>query len=314
MVKQLNVLSTFSGAGGMDIPFHADPRFNVVAHCEINKHCDAVLRYNFSTPNLGDINKLDIEALDDLDMVIGGFPCQNISIQGKQEGLAGNKSGLFFRLMDIVEAKKPKFVLLENVKNLLSINKGADFEIINGIFEELGYKLYSRLFDSSEYGTSQQRVRVFMFAVRNEINGFGESNPLDAVEGTQNGKGKTPAIIAWSKSTRANHVDFRIRQDGLINTLTTGKGCRGASTGNMVIYDNTVRELSPNECEYLQGWPMSWTEAGHYIEDDKLVTKTIPKAQRYKMCGNGVHTGVVEAIKNEIFGSAIDPVIIKCEA
>lgn len=285
----IKVVSMFTGGGGLDLMFHKSKNFDVVAHSEINKFASGVLDYHHpNVPNLGDITTIDPGDVPEHDMLIGGFPCTDISTQGKQKGIkAGKKSGLYSYMLPIIDKHKPKYLLFENVKNLLSKQMEQDLLYVKRTIASRGYKFKIIQLDSSNFRTKQQRIRIFIVGVRKDIQ-VRKSDFEYALGRSYQGK-NFPLVgscnyISWSKSTRKEHTDYRIREDGLINTLTTGAGCKGASTGTIVRDGNTIRNLDPRECEHLMYWPTDHTRYG--IIGGKKVE--ISKSQRYRICGNGV--------------------------
>lgn len=297
-MEKLKVFSVFSGAARLDSTFMEDDNFEVVGFSENDKWASSLLEFQHpNINNYGDITKSQSWDIPKMDVLIGGFSCQGFSTQGKQTGLEHLKSGLFNFIPSLIKRAKPKYVLLENVTGLLMKNMEEDFEHIKKSIKAEGYSFSYRVQDSSFYGTAQQRCRVFILCVREDINQIGESDSL--YERSKQSKIKAPKgieIISFSKSTRNKHTDYRYRTDGLINTLTTGVGCQGASTGTMVVEGKKVRKLSPIECEKLQCWPKDWTKFG-IIGGLKV---NIPNNQRWKIIGNGVCSPVVVPFKEEI--------------
>lgn len=296
---KINVFSIFSGVGGLDSVFLNDTdNFNCIGFSEIDKNASAVLKYNHpDVPNWGSVERLEDKFLPHFDLLIGGFPCTGISTQGKQEGLENEGSGLFRVIPKILKRQQPRYALLENVKNLLSKQMENDFEHIKKEIEEAGYNFSYRLQDSSHYGTPQQRVRVIMLCVRKDLKPFGKSDSLYEVKQRCTVKeNPLKQYVSYSKSTRKEHTDYRIREDNLINTLTTGNGCKGASTGTMVIQGDQVRNLKPIEGEALMTWPKNWTKYG-MVDGKKVKMKD---AARYKMIGNGVASKCIAPFRKHI--------------
>lgn len=304
-MKKILVSSYFSGCGGLDKLFMEDDDFSIQHFSEIDKHPSAVLKYHHpDTPNLGDISKINVEGLKETDVLLAGFPCTGVSTQGKQEGKGNKKTKLVEFLYPIVKQTKPKFIILENVKNLLSTQMKELYNEVKTEIEKQGYYCYTETKDSSEYGTSQQRIRVIMYFVRKDFKASRKSYHDDGVKRNFKVKSfkrclsKNNTYISWSKSHRKEHLDFRIREDGLINTLTTGGGCVGASTGTIVMLpDGSTRYLTPEECEGLQTWDRNHTKYGLC---DKGQRYEIPDGARYRMCGNGVPSNITIEHKEEI--------------
>jgi DNA (cytosine-5)-methyltransferase 1 len=154
----------FSGIGGFDLGFER-AGFRIAWCIEFDKAAQAVLRKRFPRAKIyGDIREVDALELERVDVICGGFPCQDLSIAGKRAGLAGSRSGLFHDAIRIVRAIKPAIVLLENVPGLLSSNQGHDFAIV---LRELGEgwpcaEVAWRVLDSQYFGVAQRRRRVFI--------------------------------------------------------------------------------------------------------------------------------------------------------
>lgn len=142
---------------------------------------------------LGDIvnytaDELNIEQLPDFDLLTGGFPCQTFSMMGKQAGFNEDRGQLFFRIIDILKVKKPRYVLLENVKNLRTHDKGRTFLRIKKELENLGYTVISDVFNTADFHLPQTRNRVLIFATLDnlsseQIDKFSASNVAALFDG-----------------------------------------------------------------------------------------------------------------------------------
>ena len=167
---EVRVFSTFTGIGGTELLL--DDRFKVVGHCEIDKYASDVLRYNFpDIPNFHDVTKIvDRDDIPEFDLLIGGFPCQAFSIAGLRKGFDDEKGRgqLIYNIFDILKKHRPKYLCLENVKGLLSHNKGDSFEAILEFLSKLGYNLDFEVVNSKHFGLAQNRERVFIIGVLNE--------------------------------------------------------------------------------------------------------------------------------------------------
>jgi len=182
------IFSTFTGAGGLDIGFHGDfdflgkhfPKLNfeTVKALEINKDACKTLENNkkyFANTEVinADITTVNPQdyANEDYDVLLGGFPCVTFSIVGKQVGLKDDINGkLYESFVGFVEKLRPKVFLAENVKGILSANKGEAIKIITKKFEDTGYKLKVQLVKFVEYGVPQLRERVLFIGIRDDIN------------------------------------------------------------------------------------------------------------------------------------------------
>lgn len=156
----MTYFSTFSGVGGFELALAGH---TCVGWSEIDSYASSVYRYRFPDhPAYGDITAIDAASLPDFDLLVGGFPCQDLSVAGKRAGLAGKRSGLFYDVVRILDAKKPAWFLLENVAGLLSSNGGRDMGTVLGALVDCGYGVAWRVLDSRFAGVPQRRRRVFL--------------------------------------------------------------------------------------------------------------------------------------------------------
>ncbi len=156
--------SFFSGVGGLDLGFER-AGIETVSVSEIDPYANAVLAERFpDAPNLGSITEVDANDIPEADIWSGGFPCQDLSVAGKRAGFAGKRSSLAFTFLDLVEQRRPRWLVLENVPGLFSSNKGADFGRLLYEMEQLGYGVSWRTLDARYFGVAQRRRRVFLVA------------------------------------------------------------------------------------------------------------------------------------------------------
>ena len=175
----LKVLSLFSGIGAFEKALdNLEVPYELTAFCEFDKY--AVKSYCAihnvdESKNLGDITKVDESTLPkDIDILTYGFPCQDISISGKQKGMFNDdgsltRSGLFFEALRIIEATKPKIAIAENVKNLVSKKFNAQFQVVLASLDHAGYNNYYQVMNSKDFGVPQNRERVFIVSIRKDI-------------------------------------------------------------------------------------------------------------------------------------------------
>lgn len=160
------VASFFAGIGGFDLGCER-AGMEVVFQCEINTFCHKVLKKHWpNIPLQKDIKTLNADEIPYANIWCGGFPCQDVSLanQGKRKGLKGERSGLFYTYAELVKAKKPEWLIIENVPGLLNSHDGADFRILLQTLDELGYGISWRVFDAKYFGTPQRRRRVYIVA------------------------------------------------------------------------------------------------------------------------------------------------------
>lgn len=176
-------LELFAGIGGFRQAIETLCRdFDMVSEnvgfSEIDSYAIKTYKANFDTENeveMGDIvsfvqDKTNVENLKDFDLLTGGFPCQSFSMMGKQKGFNDMRGNVFFQILEIIKIKKPKYILLENVKNITSHNKGETFKIIVESIKNAGYPyVYTDVFNTREFSLAQTRNRVYIFASRKKM-------------------------------------------------------------------------------------------------------------------------------------------------
>lgn len=175
----MKILSLFSGIGAFEKALNQlNVKYELVNYCEIDKYASKAysLIHNVSeNMNLGDITKVDTSKLPkDIDLITYGFPCQDISLAGKQQGMFNDdgsktRSGLFFEALRIIEDTKPKIAIAENVKNLVSKKFNAQFQAVLQSLEEAGYNNYWKVLNAKDFGIPQNRERVFIVSIRKDI-------------------------------------------------------------------------------------------------------------------------------------------------
>lgn len=167
----MNLISLFSGAGGLDLGFQlAD--FRIIIANEIDTKICPTFRANFPDVHLieGDIRKLSPSDFpDDIDGIIGGPPCQSWSEGGKQLGLDDERGKMFLTYIDFIQAKLPKFFVIENVKGILSDKHFLTFKKMLDQLKDGGYVVHYQLMNAMDYHVPQERYRVFVVGIRNDI-------------------------------------------------------------------------------------------------------------------------------------------------
>lgn len=168
------VVSLFSGAGGMDLGFE-NVGFNIVWANDFFKEAVESYKKNISKNVIyGDITKIpSSEIPDDVDLVIGGFPCQGFSVANTKRSMKDKRNFLYKEMLRIIKDKSPKFFVAENVKGLLSMENGKIFNMIKEDFESIGYKVDARLLNAAEFGVPQARERLVIIGNR-----LGIENPF----------------------------------------------------------------------------------------------------------------------------------------
>ncbi len=180
-MEKIKVASLFCGCGGMDLgiiggfsylgkEYKKNP-FEIVYAVDNDEYCTKIYNDNFTHKCVvNDVRNIKIEEMPQFDMLIGGFPCQSFSISAQNPPRLGYKDErgmLFFEMVKILKERQPRFFIAENVKGILSANKGKAFPMIMKEFRDAGYTVVHKLLNASEYGVPQKRERVIIIGFRN---------------------------------------------------------------------------------------------------------------------------------------------------
>lgn len=251
----MKVLSLFSGIVAFEKALdRLEVSYELVNYCEIDKY--AAKAYSMihgcsEEKNLGDITKVDTSKLpSDIDLTTYGFPCQDISLAGKQRGFEAEgertRSGLFFEALRIIEDVKPRIAIAENVKNLTSKKFKKEFDIVLSSLEQAGYNNYLRVLNAKDYGIPQNRERVFIVSIRKDVdNGMFEfPDPFelelrlkDMLENEVDEKYYLSQELTEKIRYRLGDKEYNllggmqknqsVKEDGISTTLTSSMGAGG---------------------------------------------------------------------------------------
>jgi len=295
------VASLFAGIGGFDRAFEF-ANANVVAQCEIDPFCRAILRRHWPKVALfEDIKEIVPDELPAADIWTAGFPCQDVSLaRGNhgRSGLNGNHTSLFFELIDLVEAKPPKVILLENVVGLLNSHNGCDFAIILRELTKHGYAVSWRVLNARYFGTPQSRSRVFMVAWGGDYR-RALASLFEHVPGAKVGAERAGFITPYT------HVKTGaiVPEIAYCLAATSGRHTGNDWARSYVSYKDGVRRPTPSESERLQGFPAGWTIPG---EDYRAPARGLD-SERYRATGNAVAVPVVRWIAERVVKAAAQP-------
>lgn len=165
----MKVVSLFSGAGGFDLGF-IQAGHEIVWATDFNKDCAETYRYNIGNHFvLDDIRNISTNQIPDCEIVIGGFPCQGFSQANMKRDINDERNTLYREFVRVVKDKQPKYFVAENVRGLLSIDKGEAIKVIVNDFQNIGYKVNYRLFNAADFGVPQNRYRVIIIGIRNDV-------------------------------------------------------------------------------------------------------------------------------------------------
>lgn len=256
--------SLFSGIGGFDLGLEL-AGLQCKWQCELNDFAIKILERHWpNVKRFKDVRDVNGRNAATVDVIVGGFPCQDLSIAGRRKGLAGEQSGLWFEFYRILKDMQPKLVVIENVPGLLSSNDGRDFAIILRGLVGIGYGVSWRIFDSQYFGVAQQRRRLFI------VGSFGN--------------GRSAQILF--EPQKSTVLPIKVAQ--VSSTILTKYGQRWDDSETLIDEGGTrIRKLTPTEVEKLQGFPIGWTSG----QSD---------SRRYHQLGNAVTVPVIKWIGERI--------------
>lgn len=280
MAKKYKFIDLFAGIGGFHLAFD-----NVGGKCvwvsEWDKYARQTYEANFKDkePQLfndnnfvGDITKVDPIDIPDFDILTGGFPCQPFSQAGKKKGFEETRGTLFFDIVKILDAKRPKAFFLENVRGLINHNNGETLETIRRVIEdELGYSFHYKLIKASEYGLPTHRPRLYMVGFRDKDIPFEFPKPIPLRF--------TLSDVLGGKTEK--EVGYTLRVGG------RGSGMNDRRNWDTYRVDGEIRRLTAKEGAKLMGFP-----------DDFVFP--VSETQAMKQLGNSVAVPAIQATANEV--------------
>ena len=324
---KLRVLSLFSGIGAFEMALrNIEIDYELVNFCENDKY--AIKSYCAihgvdENLNLGDITKVSIENLPkDIDLITHGSPCQDFSVAGLQRG--GDKgsetrSSLMWNTVEIIKHCKPKYVIWENVKNVLSKKHKHNFDKYLKTLELLGYTNYWKVLNAKDYGVPQNRERVFVVSILGEHKPYEFPKPIklekrlkDILEieiddkyylsekvqkrfkQTKSDNGENSIIGTTAPEFRTiGQRDLVYSKEGIMGTLVATDYKQPKQILETIQGDTSIRKLTPRECFRLMGL--------NDKDIDKIQMTKISDTQQYKLAGNSIVVPVLEEIFKNLF-------------
>ncbi|NOT46347.1 MAG: DNA (cytosine-5-)-methyltransferase [Acidobacteria bacterium] len=308
---KFSFIDLFAGIGGIRLAYH-----NLGGRCvfssEWNKFAKVTYERNFGEVPFGDITSFDEKGIPDHDLLVAGFPCQPFSIAGvskkaalgRQHGFLDKTQGtLFFDIARILREKRPKAFMLENVKNLLSHDKGKTFAVIAGTLDDLGYSITYKVLDGKHF-VPQHRERIFIVGFRSDVAPSNEfefpqlegipKRLIDILEPSPESKYTLTAHLwnylqgyAAKHKAKGNGFGFGMTDlEGISRTLSA----RYYKDGSEILIPQAgkgPRRLTPRECARIQGFPDSFQIP-------------VSDTQAYKQFGNSVVVPLVQAVGEKI--------------
>lgn len=307
----LTVASFFAGVGGIDLGFEK-AGFKTIYANEFDNYAADTFELNFDvTVDRRDINTVPAEDIPNFDVMLAGFP---FSIAGYRQGFNDEqgRGNLFFELVRILKAKKPRIAFFENVKNLVSHDNGNTFRVICSELDKLGYKYLFQVMNAADYGNiPQNRERIYIVAFRDKEDyadfDLPKSIPLETsikdvidfdskvddkfyytaeknkfFDELKENMTKSDTTYQWRR------VYVRENKSNLVPTLTANMGTGGHNVPLILTNSKEIRKLTPRECFNVQGFP----------KDYKLPEQS--NGRLYKQAGNSVTVPVIERIAKNI--------------
>jgi len=279
-MKKHKLISLFSGCGGLDLgllggfsylgKYYAKNPFEIILSNDINEKAILTQKYNF--PNIhaicGDVTQLIQDELPTADILIGGFPCQDFSLAGKQKGLAVERGNLYKAMVSALVKVQPKVFLAENVKGLLLWQQGLAIQTIVQDFAACGYTVQFKLLNAADYGVPQTRERVIIVGIRNDMaKTFVWPKPTHSnvpMSGLPKWVSAQEAISDLEDETvaskLANHQYSKAKKNNgqgnkIIDAMRPAPTMRAEHHGNIEFHYALPRRLSAREAARIQSFP-----------------------------------------------------------
>lgn len=304
---EFRFIDLFAGIGGIRIPFQ-ELGGKCVFSSEWDKFSQKTYHANFGEVPAGDITKISTDDIPDFDILLGGFPCQPFSQAGLHKGFEDTRGTLFFEIERILNEKRPKAFLLENVKQLKGHDKGRTFRVIMQHLKALNYHAEAKILKAADFGVPQIRERIYIIGFDKEHFDIPDDYhfPFPEPTGIQTRVGDILEQSVDKKYTISDKLweghqrrkkENRLKGKGFGYSLfneespyTSTISARYYKDGSEILIeqkDSNPRKLTPRECARLQGFP-----------EDFIIP--VSDAQAYKQFGNSVAVPVVRAIASII--------------
>lgn len=315
----IDVLSLFSGCGGLDLGFEQVGDYHTVWANDFKHEACESFRMHFGNV----IREGDIEAIDpyndhtipNCDLILGGFPCQDFSIIWKQPGLNGSRGNLYKSFLRFVDAKKPKAFVAENVKGILTANgKKAIKQIIEDFQNiEPGYVVIPHLYDFANYGVPEYRERVLIVGIRSDT-GFDFHHPRPT---HGNGEGLLPFVTVGDAFKDVEKVPFnnehlkiKARTEKVISLIPEGGNFTSIPQDSPYYVKGMISHVyrrvkldEPSKTIIAQGGGGTW--GYHYPENRPLTNRERARIQSFP--DDFVFYGSTTEVRRQI-GNAVPPV------
>jgi DNA (cytosine-5)-methyltransferase 1 len=286
------VISLFAGCGGMDLGFrggftslgrrYAKNPFKLVWANELNEAACRTYKRNIGKHiHQGDIWHLIDQMPDQADVVIGGFPCQDISVNGKGAGVAGARSGLYRAMVEAIGRAKPKVFVAENVKGLLMKHHADALKQVLTDFKALGYNVSYQLYHAADYGVAQTRERVIIVGTAPEIPLFKAPSPVCELKDYITARQAIHDLAELPENEDINHVWSRANRspeqgDRRLIADRAGYTIRAECHGNIQWHYELPRRISMREAARIQSFPDDFVFDAKLRETERQIGNAVP--------------------------------------
>jgi DNA (cytosine-5)-methyltransferase 1 len=308
--NKLRMIDLFAGTGAFTHAFEQTGKVTCVFANDMVEWSKKIYDENFTHKlTLEDLNSVKLQNIPPHDILTGGFPCQPFSIAGKQEGFDDKRSNVFWKILEIIDHHKPRCVILENVKNLVSHDDKKTFETIIKNLTDRGYHIRTKVLDTAEItGIPQHRERIYIVCIKDKniydkftldfpaiqkraLSTMFTSDAVDAkyyyTEASSTWPLVTEAVTKQNTIYQYRRVYVRENKSNECPTLTANMGGGGHNVP-IILDSKGIRKLTPRECFTFQGFPQSYKLPA--LSDTHL----------YKLAGNAVSVPVVKLIANRL--------------
>lgn len=290
--EKIKVISLFSGCGGMDLGFlggftflgkkYAKNPFEIIWANDFNAAaCRTYARNIGNHIHHGDIWKQVDNMPQEADIVIGGFPCQDISVNGKGAGVDGKRSGLYRAMVEVVSRTKPKVFVAENVKGLLMKHNARSLERVLTDFKALGYDVTFQLYHAADYGVPQTRERVIIVGTRPDVPKFIPPKPTLSKDKHITAQQAIDDLADVPENESLNHVWSRANKSGeqgnrRLIADRPGYTIRAECHGNIQFHYQLPRRISMREAARFQSFPDNFIFDAKLRETERQVGNAVP--------------------------------------
>lgn len=321
--QKMKLAGFFAGVGGIELAFEQTGSFQAIYANEFDKYAQKTFQLNHPDTFLDkrDIRTIQAEEIssNEIDVIVGGFPCQAFSIAGYRKGFDDERGDLFFELLRFITEKKPKAIFIENVKNMVVHDSGNTFKVIREALVTNQYYIKWKVLNGKDYGNipqNRERIYIVGFREKNAFDSFKFPEEIPLTKSLEEvidfdeikpekyyyREGTNPFFEELKKTIVRKDTVYQWRRQyvrenksGVVPTLTANMGTGGHNVPLILTSQGDIRKLTPQETFSVQGFPKGFK-----------LPKDNSDAQLYKQAGNSVVVPVVERIACNIYTALSD--------